>query len=337
MHYVIQLMPHANIRYMDSLKKLATNELVCMLSALNINATPTLETYGGAPFLVFESVPLSQSALRQLSTLSCMYMLFEMADGLFKPISPSFPWYFDRDLAEVLKYKGKTNASFTMLMLNCALSASAFFNETEPLTIFDPLCGKGTTLFCALRRGDNAIGIELDKKAVKETSDYFTKYLQLYRFKHKKRLSSVTLPKGKNAPQTTFTFLNDLARAENQEPLQLSLFLGDTIDSPSMVKPLSAHLIICDLPYGVQHAPQGAVRGKGFLPLLQSALPQWKKALKKGGAIALSFNTFTIEKAAIIKALTIAGFTVLSNGPYADFDHYVEQAVNRDIVIAVHS
>jgi Predicted DNA modification methylase len=334
MKYAFQIWPHANIRYMESLKKLSLAELKCILGALNIEATPQFETIGGAPFLVFEASPLSPVALKHLFTHSALYMLWEIQGETFTPITPAYPWYLGSDLAEILKYRGKTNASFTMLLLNLALTAGDYFNSEVPLTILDPLCGKATTLFCALRRGDNAIGIELDKKALKECGDFFAKYLQSYRFKHKKALSSLTLQKGKAAPKTAFTFANDATRFENGATRSLDLILADTLDTAHLLKPESVHLIAADLPYGVQHAPGGGAKEKGLIPLLKKALPGWRQVLKKGGTIALSFNTFTLSKADLSLALKSAGFTVLNCAPYDDFDHYVEQAVNRDVVIA---
>lgn len=331
MQYALLLWPHANIRYMASLEKLAMNELICLLRSIGTNAQPRLEKLGGAPFLLFDSPALSSGALQKLCCHSSMYMLCEKKDGALYPLMPEFPWVLSGDIAEILKYKGKTNAAFTMLMLNCARSASAFHAQSEPLTVLDPLCGKGTTLFCALRHGDHAIGIEMDKKDLKECGDFFAKYLQLYRLKHKRTLSSLTLQKGRSAPKTSFVFSPE----ELLSTRTLDLIQGDTLDAALMLKPQSVHLITADLPYGVQHAPEGGAKQKGFVPLLEKALPGWKNVLKPGGAMALSFNTFTLKKDELVCALEKAGFTVMTDAPYGDFEHYVEQAVNRDLVIAV--
>lgn len=329
MNYALLLWPHANIRYMDSLKKLALNELLCLFKSLSLDCMPRYETLGGAPFLVFEAEPLDERALSRLCTHSSMYMLMEKNGETLTPIAPSYPWYLNADVAEILKYKGKTNATFTMMMLSCALAASDFANAPTPLWVLDPLCGKGTTLFCALRRGFHAIGIEMDRKDVKECGDFFSKYLQHYRFKHHKTQTSLTLPKGKSAPKTAFTFANDTGSERT-----LQLIWADTLETAGLLKPESVHLIIADLPYGVQHAPEGTEHKKGVLPLLNKALPKWYQVLKQGGTIALSFNTFTLKKSDLAHALRTAGYTVLTDAPYHDFEHYVEQAVNREMIIA---
>ena len=50
------------------------------------------------------------------------------------------------------KYKGKTNEAFTMHLINQALCA-AKLPEGRPVTLLDPMCGRGTTLFQAVNRG----------------------------------------------------------------------------------------------------------------------------------------------------------------------------------------
>ena len=52
------------------------------------------------------------------------------------------------------------------------------------------------------------------------------------------------------------------------------------------------------------------------------------------GALAFSFNIYTLRRKEVEQLLTEAGLHVLSEGPYADFSHWVEQAVERDVVVA---
>lgn len=334
MQYAFQLLSHANIRYMDSLQKLAKAELQCLLQGLRINATPQIDFLGGAPFLLFESDPLSDQAIKVLSKLSCLYMAASLEDGLLRPLTFENPWYLPGDVAEVLKYKGKTSPAFTTMMINCARSASGYLCHQEPITVMDPLCGKGTTLFCALRSGENAIGLEIDKKDVKECSDYFKKYLQLHLYKHQHKQSSLTVPGEKAVPQQSFVFDTDPVSYANGNGRTLRLIQGDTMLANRLVKPESVHLMVADLPYGVQHAPKNGTKPLSFDVFMAKALPAWHKLLKKDGAIALSFNTFTLPHDKLVHMLERAGFTPLSDPPYNDFAHWVEQAVNRDLVIA---
>jgi hypothetical protein len=330
MTYALLIWPHANIRYTASLQKLAQNELVCVMHSLGISVEPRVETLGGAIFLLFESDELPQSAFRQLCMHSSLYMLAEKDGCFLKPLAFDNPWVLDGDVAELLKYKGKTNASFTMMMINCAYAASLFNQQEHPLTIMDPLCGKGTTLFCAMRRGDNAIGVDSSKKLVKEGADFFEKYLQYHRLKHERTQSSLTLPDKINATKTHFKF----SAVHMKTSQTLDFINGDTIYASYYAKPETVHLIITDLPYGIQHAPNGHVKAQGFIPLLRQSLPGWKCALKTGGALCMAYNTFTLRRTEVIHVLRNEGFTISDDSLYGHFDHYVEQAVNRDLIIA---
>ena len=90
------------------------------------------------------------------------------------------------------------------------------------------------------------------------------------------------------------------------------------------------HMIVCDLPYGVQHASLGgSIEG-----LLARALPEWCAALKKGGTVALSFNALTLKTERVLDLMEAAGLEPMRGGAYAGFSHWVEQAVTRDIAVA---
>ena len=89
-------------------------------------------------------------------------------------------------------------------------------------------------------------------------------------------------------------------------------------------------LLCADLPYGVQHGSNMPLE-----TLLRLALPAWAETLKRGAAIALSFNAQTLPARKVRALLAGAGLRVLEGGPYDHFEHWVEQAVTRDIAVAV--
>ena len=68
MLYALLLKPHANVRYRQSLQKLALIELQCILDAWGIeNANPEVRALAGEPFLVFEAGEIPGDAWSQLS------------------------------------------------------------------------------------------------------------------------------------------------------------------------------------------------------------------------------------------------------------------------------
>ena len=335
MEYAFLLWPHANTRYVASLRKLAYQELHCMLRACSISAEISWKDLGGAPWLHVSCTSLPASALRLISGHSSIYMGATLEDGLLRPLNYKTADYLPPDMAEVLKYKGKTNAAFTRLMQNCALCASVFVHSTEPLVIMDPMCGKATSLFCALQSGYNAIGVEMDGKDVQEAGIFISRYLQFHRIKHKATKGSLTLPGGKSAPFSAFELADTNEHYQAGDTRTLKLIQGDTRLCSVMLKKQSVHLMIADLPYGVQHAPLKGQHADSFLSLMEDALKGWYQVIKPGGAIALSFNTYTLKKTDLKKELQNAGFIVLNEAPYSDYEHWVEQAVQRDLVVAV--
>lgn len=336
MRYALLLKPHANVRYRQSLQKLALIELECMLCAWGMEEVkPQLQLLAGEPFAVFETERMTQEAWREISRHSAICLAAEITqDGLLRPLERNVRSVLPDDLPHVLKYKGKTNADFTYMMLHCAKAASAFAHEQGPLRVLDPMCGKATTLFCAMCEGNDAVGVETDMKSLQEAASYYERFLKLHMLKHKRRETSHTLSKGGSARLLSFEAAADAQRMKQGDAIRLDLFNGDAARTAEMVKPGSCHLIVSDLPYGVQHAPKENGGMSALGRLVSRVAPGCVKALAKGGALAFSFNLNTLRRKEVEQILSGAGLEVLALPPYDDFSHWVEQAVDRDVVIA---
>ncbi|MBR4069358.1 MAG: hypothetical protein IKK08_12155 [Clostridia bacterium] len=335
MRYTMLLKPHANARYRQSLQQLATIELQTMLQAFCPGCAVTAAEFGGEPFLCFETDEMSDGLLKMLSRHSGCALLCELLpDGLLRPVQRRPDWYLPEELAQVLKYKGKTNADFTMMLINCALAASGFAKDEKPLTVLDPVCGKATTAFCALSLGHNAIGVDRDEKALHEADTYFARSLKLNRYKHKRTTASQTLTGGGHVQTVQYTVAQDADKQKQGDTRTLQLISGDSGQLGRMMKHASCHLIVGDLPYGVQHAPQ---EGHGFSSperLLSRIAQGCAQVLKPGGVAAFSFNAFTLSRQKAAAALEAAGLEPLVQPPFDGFAHWVEQAVERDAVLA---
>lgn len=341
MIFCFQLTPHANIRYREAQCKLGQAELACILRGLGLTCVISNEVIGGVTFLTFEADALTPAQLSALSRHSAALMICEKHSGengsvMLRPLEKVSHDYLTEDLPEVLKYKGKTSAVFTRMMLNCAHAASDFFTDEKPLTVLDPMCGRGTTCFVALQQGMNAAGVDVDRRDLKEAADYFERHLQFHRLKHKLDQGSRTVRKHA-VPEAVYTIADSKEHFKDGDTRTLSLYLGDTGLTGELMKKTPAHLIVSDLPYGVQHAPQEGRRTETFQQVMKRALPSWHAALRPGGAIALSFNVLTLKKEALAQMLTEAGFTPLAEEPYNDFEHFVETAVTRDFIVARRS
>ena len=335
MVYTLGLAKHANIRYRDSLNRLHSCELISMLHALSVDCEVTVESLGGADFLTFECRSLSAAEISWLSSHSSVAFIAEKSNGLLRPLEFSGSNYLDEDLPEILKYKGKTSAVFTRMMINIALSLSPFLFSESPLTLLDPVCGKGTACFCALQAGMNAIGIDSDRKAVREAADYFGKYLQYHFLKHSVRSFSETSGSD-SIPVKEFIFADSREHFRENDTRFLRLASGDTALSQALCRRMPAHLLVADLPYGIQHAPRFGSRPESFAAMLSRVLPAWKRALLPGGVAALSFNTLTFPAQHVISIVRSSGFTPVEGGLFGSLRHEVEQAVVRDVVFMIN-
>ena len=317
MLYAFQLRAHSNARYQVSLLSLSQKELACMLAACGVEADVFTRTLGGTPFLCFEADTLTPAQQAFLAGASGVYMTAALQGDLLKPLDLALPAFLPNDMPEVLKYKGKTNSDFTRMLINLALAAGGRWNTQRPY-ILDPLCGRGTTLFCALTRGMNAIGIENDRKSVQEGLQYADKWLQYHRLKHATERSSLTLPQGGSVPRTMLR-----VTGEDQTERQITFLQTDTRNCGSLLKKHPADALVADLPYGVQHAPQAVqqhspsihIRSNGTISPHSQKGPDFKSLIPR---FILIFHTGS-NRLSIVMYLsswfqsidTIGGYTIV--------------------------
>ena len=331
MQYALLPWPYLNSRYNTSIRPVLMKELSLLLTRAGLDAAVAEGKFGGLDFLTFESEPLSARAQALLATHSHLRLLFQvLPGGAMMPLFSAREPFLGGDLSSILKYKGKTSELFTRSLIGLAALASDFWEEMfTPLTLFDPMCGRGTTLFEALNRGWNAVGCDLDAGDVEQGYSFLKRYLEYGRVKHEAKDFSMTV--GQSSVRR-----RQIALARPGEklvnPVTASFIAADLTAACSAYRPGSFHLIASDMPYGVQHGPGGV----GTLDaLLIRALPQLFRVLKAGGAIALSFNTYTLRRARVLELLAGAGFEPLDDASWQGLSHWVEQAVRRDIALAV--
>ena len=333
MVYSFQLWRHPNIHYREAVLRLGRCELLSMLKSLSVEADIQVEQTGNVSFFTFESRELSPPELAYLAGHSTLTLMAEKQGFFLRPLSVHSADPLPEDLPEILKYKGKTNPAFTRMMLNTGLALTPFVHQPQPVTVLDPLCGKGTSLFSALCMGADAVGIDTDRKDLKEASDFFSRYLKNAGMKHSIRSFSTTAASS-GIPGTSFTFSCSRENWNAGITQSLTLHAGDSALASSLLRRHRAHLLVADLPYGIQHAPQGSTRSEPFGAFLARVLPAWRSALLPGAAAVLSFNTLTLKKAAVSQALSAAGFETVDAPEFSNLSHAVEQAVVRDLVFA---
>ncbi len=345
--YAILMHPGQSRVFFDQSKAMSLAELELCCARMDSSCQSIVQkSIAGVDYLCFAAEkPLSSKDIDLLSRLSFFYALFEMHtkdEAIFMlPVSPSGFERFGVNIAGMLKYSGKTNETFTRMMINAAIFSSDFQHDTCPaIRLLDPVCGKGTTLFDGAYCGYDVYGAEVAEKVVSEAAVFFRKFLESERLKHNLQRQRQSGP-NRSYSANVYKFTYARSKDEMKSPgaaRELSLVAGNSMHLSSFFGKNFAHVIVGDLPYGVAHGnvsgAQQSAKTRNPKELLKSCLPSWRDTLKRGGVIALSWNVFLISKQEIAEVLQTNGLTVLAGGPYDKFEHRVDQAIKRDIMLA---
>jgi hypothetical protein len=332
MKLALKITPQRSTQYTNMAEALAAPELLASPpgSAIQEIIPVTLAGQGYLLVALDDLVSLStmMPILSRLGATSEVYQYFEnlgeVQGPLLRPIEPEFTPFIPKEMAEVRRYKGKTNEVFTQVLLNMALFAGAYAGRfSERLRILDPLAGGGTTLFLALASGYDAFGIELDRQDVETTAVFTRQYLQgehiAYKELDERRRVGRRYQFEIGRKGTTRVLV--LAHGDSS---QANLHMQEVPGGPRV------HAVVGDLPYGIQHF--GEIAG-----MLQKALPVWESMILPGGTLALAWNATRIERANMVELVERhAHLKVRNEPPYTQLVHTVERVIKRrDILVAV--
>ncbi len=330
--YALLIAPSANRVYADASIRLTESELTVfattVLDAKIVEIGPL--DFAGVPYVGFTAPePLSERDIAYLSNLSSAYALFQVEGDLLRPTALRPLAFFDDDLLTIQKYSGKTNEQFTKLLLNVTVLASSYASQMldRRLVIMDPLCGRGTTLNQALMYGYDAIGIDTDGKDFDIYSAFIRTWLKRKRIKHKAEITPVRKDKKNLARRLAVSIGTSTS---------LTVYHADTLQAREFLKGGIADVIVADLPYGVMHGSRTgeANLSRSPLQLLRSAIPVWTQLIQPGGTIGVSWNTHVAARAEAVAIFEDNGLRVCTGDGYLDFGHWVDQSIDRDVLVA---
>jgi hypothetical protein len=331
--YALLIAPSANRVYADASIRLTEAELTVFATTVldaKLDEIGPLDI-AGIPYVGFTAPePLSDRDIAYLSNLSSAYALFRLeGDDLLRPSALHPLAHFDDDLLTIQKYAGKTNEQFTKLLLNVTVLASSYAPQMldRRLVVMDPLCGRGTTLNQALMYGYDAIGIDTDGKDFDIYSAFIRTWLKRKRIKHKAEVTPVRKDKRNLARRLS---------ASIGTGTTLTVFHADTLHAREFMKGGIADVIVADLPYGVMHGSRSgeANLSRSPLQLLRSAIPVWTQLIQPGGTIGMSWNTHVASRADAAAILTDNGLRVCEGPGYDGLAHWVDQSIDRDVLVA---
>lgn len=204
------------------------------------------------------------------------------------------------------------------------------------LHVLDPLCGRGTTLNQAMMYGFDATGLELDGKDFDAYQHFIKTWLRTKRIKHSAQAGLLRRNRVRLGQRLDIEYGASKERYKAGDTRTVSYFNCDTLHTDELVKKGSVDVIVTDAPYGVQHGSrtQDSALSRSPRDLLAAAVPTWARVLRKGGALAVSWNTYVVKRAELAEILTGAGLTPREEGPYTELAHRVDQAIVRDVLVA---
>ena len=338
--YALLVLPSANRVYALASEALTVAELgVLTTTKLGDRlgaAEPT--RIAGVPYLTFDA-DLTDGDLALLGDVSTAMALFERDGDALRPLALPRRDRFDDDLLTILKYAGKTNELFTKLLLNVTVWSIARPPEARPIHVLDPMCGRGTTLNQVLMNGWHAAGLDVDARDFDAYAAFLRSWLKLKRLKH----TAVTSPLRRDGARLGRRFRVEIGVTKDDwkagRAITLDYANADTLHTGAVHRAASFDAIVVDAPYGVQHGAQrGGGRGgrleRSPLDLLREAVPVWAEVLRPGGAMGIAWNTHVAGRDEALQLLDDAGLEPLDDGPYRNLEHRVDQAIQRDVLIA---
>lgn len=280
---------------------------------------------------------LDDEAVAVLSNLSAIHALFAVDGDRLRPLPVAPVRRHDDDVVTIQRYAGKTNEALTHLLVNLALAVTpdgfARVRADAPVRLLDPACGRGTTLNRAIVYGIDAVGVEHDHRDLEAYEAFLLGWLKDKRLKHD--VQRATLRKGRPAPAHRCTVTYGAGKDRTTHRI-VDVIHDDTVGLGSHVAARSVDLLVCDLPYGVQHgasaAPTSLRRSPG--DLVAAALPAWREVLRPGAGVALAWNLRTLSRPELVDRLVEGGLELCTPPDDGRFEHRVDRSIQRDVVVA---
>lgn len=321
-----QIAPQRGAQYSALASTLAPYELQLSSVGQKIDSVEPLELAGQRYLKLVLTAPLQEQQVAELGGLAMSSAFFDYYEAIgnevgpfLRPITTQRPQGLPADLAMTRRYKGKTNEMFTHFLCNIGRYSSAFADQHwRDLRLLDPIAGGGTTLFTALILGASALGVELSEQDSASTASFLEQYCREERIRcqsKEERMKKL----GKRWQLTV-----------GDPPQSCIIAAGDTVEADKLLLSMPRpHLIVGDLPYGIQHVAN-------LTTLLKRALPVWTSLLLPGGTLTLAWETRPLPRSAMLDLLaTEPRLRILNEPPYTQLAHRVDRVIKeRDVIVA---
>lgn len=272
------------------------------------------QSVGGMDFLFLS---LAEDRISTFLSLSFVQGIFKCEGSKLIPLAIKPEYKLHSDFVFGAKYRGKTNELLTQMLLNVGLKAIDC-TTVESVKLLDPMCGRATTLLWGMRYGMKVKGIEQDVKALADIRQNVKKWCKVHRQKHQMKEGFV----GKSNKRNAGKFLDFSA-----EGASMRIVAGDSAQASELLGGERFHLIVSDLPYGIQHFTTEKTRNP--LTVLKACAEGWVESLRPGGAMVLSYNRYMPRREELIDVFSSHG---MEEQNYSA-SHRMSESIVRDVLI----
>src|SRR5690606_19148891 len=118
--------------------------------------------------------------------------------------------------------------------------------------------------------------------------------------------------------------------------LELGILPGDTRDSLALWGKRRFDAVVTDAPYGVVHGSHSdGRRTRNAKDLIGDAVGVWAQQLRRGGVLAMAWNTTNLPREQLLTLLESEGLAPHNDGAWTELAHRVDSSIHRDVVVAV--
>lgn len=221
------------------------------------------------------------------------------------------------------------------MLTNVALLSTEFADEllSRKFSVFDPLCGRGTTLNQALMYAHDAAGMDIDSTAFDAYAQFISTWLKNNRIKHNVHVAEIRQQKKMLGRRLCAELALSKELYKAKQFIKIEMVNADTRAARAYFEPETFDAIVTDLPYGVRHGSRSSDMDLSRRPLelLREALPAWTEVLRPGGSMGLSWNIHVASREKVAALVADSGLEIVTSEH--SFRHAVDQSIVRDLVV----
>ena len=324
-----QLAPQRSTQYSNLARDLAAAEVLASPLGPGLQDV-SLRSIAGQDYLQFGLPgPITNEVAGLLASMAMLGGVFEVfnsigdvAGPLLRPVQATHPAFISPDMAATRRYKGKTNEAFTHFLCNigevCVGLRPARSGRRSMSSIRCAAAGPRCSRPCRWApMSPVSMSTAPTSRAQRPSSPSIAGRTASRSPPRRSACASSVRGAGSSRSAGTMCAAACWPLAMPDGPASCSQGFG------------RPHLIVTDLPYGIQHS--GPLHG-----LLADCLPGWAELLVSGGAIAFSWDSTRLDRQEMMALVgKVADLEVVDRPPYDRLAHRVDRVIKRrDVLVA---